>query len=357
MEAEKICATTAPLPLSTMSLTLFPGGLAEGKALSVVEEESLQVPNALLPSRPPAPTAALHSSVTPQTREDWDPWKPILERLYRDYNLPLRDVVTVMKEQSNLRATPKMYRAQFSRWGWRKYSVQPSERDPVRQAAVIRSARRRAAVLARLTDNFPRYLVPTTMDELSRHKQRLVREVIPFVMSTFEGFNVWASLEPWKISAMLLNGCFGLIEGHTDAHVWLGKVFDILDQHLTMPWQGSLLVSCLTQSYLLWLFRDKCPAVSQFLGMYFGHITVLAEARVGRRHPLTALMMGLRYAYRQTRGEWIAFTEPLIAEIAVASGKPSSLSARANSTGYDYFEGWETLRVWQILKEGPIFMD
>ena len=55
----------------------------------------------------------------------------------------------------------------------------------------------------------------------------------------------------------------------------------------------------------------------QFLGIYIDHVAELVEIRVGRQHPIAALMMGLRYVYRQARGEWSSFTGPLISEVDI----------------------------------------
>jgi hypothetical protein len=71
------------------------------------------------------------------------------------------------------------------------------------------------------------------------------------------------------------------------------------------------------QPYFLWHLRHKGPAVSQFLGIYIDHVAELVEIRVGRQHPIAALMMGLRYVYRKARGEWSSFTGPLISEVDI----------------------------------------
>ena len=67
----------AQQPMSPMSLILFPKGFD-------------RLPDQLAIQSLPA------DAVKPQTKEHWDPWKPIIQRLYCDYNLPLDDVIAVM---------------------------------------------------------------------------------------------------------------------------------------------------------------------------------------------------------------------------------------------------------------------
>ena len=72
---------------------------------------------------------------------------------------------------------------------------------------------------------------------------------------------------------------------------------------------------CFLWPYCLWRewLQDQDPALSQFLGIYIDHVVDLVEVRVGRQHPIAALMMSLRYLFQQALGEWCSFLEPLIA--------------------------------------------
>jgi hypothetical protein len=98
----------AQQPMSPMSLLLFPRGLAEIQALDPdVEDTRIRdMNNALpnpppntLPDRPPSLANVSHATLRPQTQECWDSWKPMIERLYRTRNLPLGDVIGIMKER------------------------------------------------------------------------------------------------------------------------------------------------------------------------------------------------------------------------------------------------------------------
>ncbi|KAL2017197.1 hypothetical protein VTK56DRAFT_2517 [Thermocarpiscus australiensis] len=61
--------------------------------------------------------------VVPRRVEDWEPWKDILHELYITQNRILRDIINIMETKYNLKATPKMYKNQFARWGFFKYAV------------------------------------------------------------------------------------------------------------------------------------------------------------------------------------------------------------------------------------------
>ncbi|KAM7218867.1 hypothetical protein V8F06_005747 [Rhypophila decipiens] len=64
-----------------------------------------------------------HLPIIPRKAEDWDPWKSILHELYITQNRILRDIINIMDTTYNLKATPKMYKNQFARWGFFKYAV------------------------------------------------------------------------------------------------------------------------------------------------------------------------------------------------------------------------------------------
>ena len=94
--------------MSPMSLLLFPRPLAEPQALGPDVEDTRvrdltnaapNPPPHILPDRPPSLAIVSHATLRPQTQECWDSWKPMIERLYRTQNLPLGDVIGIMKER------------------------------------------------------------------------------------------------------------------------------------------------------------------------------------------------------------------------------------------------------------------
>ncbi|KAK4162424.1 hypothetical protein QBC43DRAFT_321908 [Cladorrhinum sp. PSN259] len=62
-------------------------------------------------------------AIVPRRTEEWDQWKGTLFNLYITQNRILRDIIEYMDKNFNLKATPKMYKNQFARWGFFKYSV------------------------------------------------------------------------------------------------------------------------------------------------------------------------------------------------------------------------------------------
>ncbi|KAK5659193.1 hypothetical protein OQA88_1283 [Cercophora sp. LCS_1] len=87
--------------------------------------------------------------IIPKRADDWEPWKGILHELYITQNRILRDIILIMETTYNLRATPKMYKNQFSRWRFFKYSIKQRPRTKAeREAAAKEAADEMALVMA-----------------------------------------------------------------------------------------------------------------------------------------------------------------------------------------------------------------
>ncbi|KAL2261658.1 hypothetical protein VTK26DRAFT_3673 [Humicola hyalothermophila] len=67
--------------------------------------------------------------IIPRRVEDWEPWKGVLHELYITQNRILRDIIGIMDSKYNVKATPKMYKNQFARWGFFKYAVKKRPRN------------------------------------------------------------------------------------------------------------------------------------------------------------------------------------------------------------------------------------
>ncbi|KAI0096448.1 Clr5 domain-containing protein [Nemania sp. FL0031] len=56
-------------------------------------------------------------------RAKWDKYKDVLCRLYVEENLPIQEVMKIMKERHGFSASVKQYRYQIGeKWGWKKYN-------------------------------------------------------------------------------------------------------------------------------------------------------------------------------------------------------------------------------------------
>ncbi|KAK3331487.1 hypothetical protein B0H66DRAFT_546650 [Apodospora peruviana] len=61
--------------------------------------------------------------VIPTKPADWESVKGVIEELYLDKNVRLKDVMEIMQAAYKFRATARMYKAQFAKWNWHKYST------------------------------------------------------------------------------------------------------------------------------------------------------------------------------------------------------------------------------------------
>ncbi|KAK5654075.1 hypothetical protein OQA88_7755 [Cercophora sp. LCS_1] len=66
----------------------------------------------------------------PTKQSDWEAVRPIIKDLYLLKNVRLKDVIEIMQTLHHFRATARMYKAQFTKWSWHKYSTTSSARHP-----------------------------------------------------------------------------------------------------------------------------------------------------------------------------------------------------------------------------------
>ncbi|KAK3335142.1 hypothetical protein B0T19DRAFT_1024 [Cercophora scortea] len=60
--------------------------------------------------------------LVPESRDHGESRKCIIRYFYLELNLPLREVMKIMRDKYHFRATIRMYKRQFRNWKWVKYS-------------------------------------------------------------------------------------------------------------------------------------------------------------------------------------------------------------------------------------------
>lgn len=104
---------------------------------------ALSPSSSTLPVRTSPPVSSSIPAVAarfPQDAHDWDSAAPIIRELYMVQNLPLLRVIEIMTAEYGFKATARMYKSRFPKWGWAKNEKRkpPEKRAP-------RKARRSAA--------------------------------------------------------------------------------------------------------------------------------------------------------------------------------------------------------------------
>ncbi|KAK3496023.1 Clr5 domain-containing protein [Neurospora crassa] len=70
-----------------------------------------------------------HTPMVPRKAEDWEPWKNVIHQLYIVQNHILKDIIVIMENTYQFKATPKMYKNQFARWNFFKYAIKRRSRS------------------------------------------------------------------------------------------------------------------------------------------------------------------------------------------------------------------------------------
>ncbi|KAL4786664.1 Clr5 domain-containing protein [Aspergillus varians] len=82
---------------------------------SSIPSSSLSTPTPTSSSSPASP-----SVFRPRRSEDWNKFRPVIEQLYRDDQLKLKDVKRIMERQHNFVASEKQYKDRLAAWNIRK---------------------------------------------------------------------------------------------------------------------------------------------------------------------------------------------------------------------------------------------
>ncbi|EXJ69534.1 uncharacterized protein A1O5_07570 [Cladophialophora psammophila CBS 110553] len=73
-------------------------------------------------SVPRRASAPVHNprAIVPRTPQEWNAHRGVITRLYRDRELPLKDVQRIMEMEYNFKATKRMYNTRLNQWNIRK---------------------------------------------------------------------------------------------------------------------------------------------------------------------------------------------------------------------------------------------
>jgi hypothetical protein len=164
-----------------------------------------------------------------------------------------------------------------------------------------------------LTNKFPRNA--PLLDELSNHKLRVDRLVLPFVVDCIKKYGLFRNVPLWDIAFEMLRAFTAMQQGVADSHLWVGRAFDTIDRELATHKPEALLMLCIMQPCFMWHLQGQIPRMTQLLGIYIDHIADLSLARIGEQHPITSLMLGLKHIHHSAVEHWAAFTAPLLREV------------------------------------------
>ncbi|KAK3321926.1 hypothetical protein B0H66DRAFT_601406 [Apodospora peruviana] len=226
----------------------------------------------------------------PRKAEDWDPWKSILYELYITQNRILRDIINIMDTTYNLKATPKMYKNQFARWGFFKYAVKrrPRIKSDARAVAEDQDA---DIVIDDLDDSFDTAIVPMIhQNRSSRAMQSGMTAVQHFVHGYVEldAANakeeaVLSLHEPFYRYFKTAMDLFDL-KDHVQGGRVLRLAFLQIEPKISAPTMKSFADLCFLVPHLL-LESDR----KDILSAYLTYLTRLVSVKFGN-HPLAEII-------------------------------------------------------------------
>ncbi|KAK3342054.1 hypothetical protein B0T25DRAFT_357665 [Lasiosphaeria hispida] len=159
--------------------------------------------------------ASAERPLVPTSAADWEAKKDVINELYMTRNLILNDVMAIMLSKHKFKATARMYKGQFAKWGWSKYNKSGNA------ATTTRTTKSRTTVARRRGSNPPSPERDRVSKSVSQsHRPRLpsftpnllqllfVKEEtyeIEAILSTYSAYiSNWATLEtPWKTESSM----------------------------------------------------------------------------------------------------------------------------------------------------------
>ncbi|VBB81175.1 Putative protein of unknown function [Podospora comata] len=231
--------------------------------------------------------------IVPRRVEDWDPWKGLLHELYITQNRILRDIIQLMETNYNLKATPKMYKNQFARWGFFKYAVKRRPRynsDEFPTDDTYGSKSSSASMISLSRNNSYSIISPTFFgNDTSRAAQlgltairRFLHGYIDLDISNLQVEEVAGYIDPcyryFKVSMDL----FDLKENKTGGEV-LRLAFLQIERKLEKPTMKSFSDLCFVVPHLLLEYGRL-----DILKAYFRYLARLTTVKFGN-HPVSEI--------------------------------------------------------------------
>ncbi|KAK0724294.1 hypothetical protein B0H67DRAFT_597989 [Lasiosphaeris hirsuta] len=246
-------------------------------------------------SRAPPPSA---NPIIPRRAEDWEPWKGILHELYITQNRILRDIIGIMEDDYNLRATPKMYKNQFARWGFFKYAIKRRPRNRAeREAEKAAQASEGALVATNKSPSagFDRLISPLLHGS---NKTRIMQVGLTAVRDYLQGYiDVDNTVKQDMIVIGYEDPCFRYFKTAMD-------MFDLKENQ-----EGGLLlrlafleIERMLSPLTVKAFSDLCFLVphllveshrKDILGAYLRYLARLATVKFGPTHPVAEVVASL----------------------------------------------------------------
>ncbi|KAH8664048.1 Clr5 domain-containing protein [Xylariales sp. PMI_506] len=96
------------------------------------------------------------------SQDDWKLQQATIKQLYMEQNLPLPQVMDIMKRKHQFYATTRMYKSRFEAWEWRKY--QKSTCIPSKFSHQDKQSRRNSSIADDYTDGIPPGLIKLEED-------------------------------------------------------------------------------------------------------------------------------------------------------------------------------------------------
>lgn len=186
------------------------------------EEEHVSAAPPLLPAGPfpssTPSTSAVFTARFPQHAHDWDHAVPIIRELYMVQNLPLPQVIEIMTTKHGFKATARMYKSRFPKWGWAKNEKRkPAERKGSRKAR--RPARRTEMEQEPSGPGVP--APPTSpADRMMLHESPYARHLYESCRALDAFISSWARQDPrWAGDTLLTSLAVRAIPSHIDTAV------------------------------------------------------------------------------------------------------------------------------------------